>query len=84
MRAAACWIWTAAVMGLLDEAAVSFGVVLTKIDKLAPGEADAAVKAADSAARKHTAAFPEICATSAFRGMGLDPVKVQLAALADH
>jgi GTP-binding protein len=72
------------VMKLLDEAAVSFGVVLTKIDKLAPDEIADAVAAADTEARKHTAAFPEICATSAFRGMGLDPLKVQLAALADH
>jgi GTP-binding protein len=73
-----------AVMDLMDEAAVSYGVVLTKIDKLTPGEADRAVAAADKAARKHTAAFPQICATSAFRGLGLDPVKMQLAALAEH
>ena len=72
------------VMGLLDEAAVSFGVVLTKIDKLSPEEIAAVVAATDVEARKHTAAFPEICATSAFRGTGLDPLKVQLAALADH
>ena len=72
------------VMGLLDEAAVSFALVLTKIDKLAPDEITEGVSAADAEARKHTAAFPEICATSAFRGIGLDPLKVQLAALADH
>jgi GTP-binding protein len=72
------------VMGLLDEAAVSFALVLTKIDKLAPDEITEVVSAADAEARKHTAAFPEICATSAFRGIGLDPLKVQLAALADH
>jgi GTP-binding protein len=72
------------VMCLLDEAAVSFGVVLTKIDKLSPEEIATVVAATDAEARKHTAAFPEICATSAFRGMGLDPLKVQLAALADH
>jgi GTP-binding protein len=72
------------VMKLLDEAAVSFGIVLTKIDKLAPDEIASVVSAADIEARKHTAAFPEICATSALRGMGLDPFKVQLAALADH
>ncbi len=72
------------VMGLLDEAAVSFGIVLTKIDKLEPDEIDKTAAAADGEARKHTAAFPEICATSAFRGIGLDPLKVQLAALADH
>jgi GTP-binding protein len=72
------------VMRLLDEAAVSFGLVLTKIDKLSPKDIAAAVVAADTEARKHTAAYPEICATSAFRSAGLDPLKVQLAALADH
>jgi GTP-binding protein len=73
-----------AVMNLLDEAAVSFAIVLTKTDKLTPGEIAAAVVAADDEARKHTAAFPEICATSAFRGAGLDPLKLQLATLAEH
>jgi GTP-binding protein len=72
------------VMKLLDEAAVSYGLVLTKIDKLTDAEAASAIRAADSGARKHTAAFPEICATSAFRGMGLDPLKLQLAALAER
>ena len=70
------------VMKMLDEAAVSYGLVLTKIDKLGPDKAAAAVAAADVAARKHTAAFPQICATSAHKGLGLDPLKVQLAALA--
>jgi len=70
------------VMRLLDEAAVSYSLTLTKIDKLKPGEADRVVAAADTAARKHTAAFPQICATSAHKGLGLDPLKLQLAALA--
>lgn len=72
------------VMNLLDEAAVSFGIVLTKTDKLTSSEIAAAVVAVDDEARKHTAAFPEICATSALRGAGLDPLKLQLAALAEH
>ena len=72
------------VMKLLDEAAVSYGVVLTKIDELKPAEAQAAVAAADAAARKHTAAFPEVCATSARTKDGLDPLKLQLAALAER
>ena len=70
------------VMRLLDEAAVSYSLTLTKIDKLKPGEADRVVAAADTAARKHTAAFPQICATSAHKGLGLEPLKLQLAALA--
>ena len=73
-----------AMMSLLDEAAVSFSVVLTKIDKLTENEIARAVADAADEARKHTAAFPEICATSALRGTGLDPLKLQLAALADH
>ena len=72
------------VMKLLDEAAVSYGVVLTKIDELKPAQATAAVAAADAAARKHTAAFPQICATSSRTKEGLDPLKLQLAALAEH
>ena len=72
-----------AVMGLLDDAAVSYGLVLTKIDKLKPEEAARAAADADTAARKHTAAFPQICATSAHAGLGLDAVKLQLAALAE-
>ena len=72
------------VMKLLDEAAVSYGVVLTKIDELKPGQAMAAIAAADAAARKHVAAFPQICATSSRTKDGLDPLKLQLAALAER
>jgi len=71
------------VMDLLDEAAVSFALVLTKIDKLKADELDAALATAHAEARRHTAAFPEIAATSAFRSLGLDPLKLQLAALAE-
>ena len=72
------------VMRLLDEAAVSFALVLTKSDKLKPDELAATLDAAAAEARKHTAAFPEITATSALLGMGLDPLKTQFAALAEH
>jgi GTP-binding protein len=71
------------VMQLLDEAAVSFAIVLTKIDKLTSGELTASLAAADNEARQHTAAFPVITATSALRGASFDPLKVQLAALAE-
>jgi GTP-binding protein len=72
------------VMKLLDEAAVSYGLVLTKTDELKPAQVEAAVNAADTAARKHTAAFPQICATSSRTKDGLDPLKLQLAALAER
>ncbi len=72
------------VMRLLDEAAVSFALVLTKSDKLTAGELAASLVDVGAEARKHTAAFPEIIATSAFRGAGLDALKMQLAMLAEH
>jgi GTP-binding protein len=72
------------VMSLLDEAAVSYAIVLTKIDKLKPAELDAARNAADSEGRKHKAAYPEVFATSAHDAQGLDPLKAHLAALAKY
>jgi GTP-binding protein len=70
------------VMALLDETAVSFALVLTKIDKLSANEVKAAITAADNEARQHTAAFPEVGATSALKSTGLDSLKSQLAILA--
>jgi len=72
------------VMRLLDEAAVSFALVLTKSDKLTADELAASHADVGAEARKHTAAFPEIIATSALRGAGLDTLKMQLAVLAEH
>jgi GTP-binding protein len=69
---------------LLDEAAVSFAVVLTKSDQLSKTELDAAVSAADAEARRHKAAFPEITVTSAHKRTGLQPLKSQIALLAKH
>ena len=71
-------------MTLLDKAAVSFGVVLTKTDKLSPAEIATMVAATEALALKHIAAFPEICVTSSLTGHGLDPLRGQIAALADH
>ena len=71
-----------AVMSLLDEAAVSYALVLTKTDTLDKGE-DAAVTAAlDTEARRHKAAYPEIFASSAKARSGLEALQMQLASLA--
>jgi GTP-binding protein len=71
-----------AAMDLLDEAAVSYAVVLTKIDELKREEFARIASAVESETRKHTAAFPDLFATSAHEKEGLDTVKVHLAALA--
>src|SRR5213078_3796543 len=71
-----------AAMDLLDEAAVSYVVVLTKIDELKREEFARVASAVESETRQHTAAFPDLFATSAHEKDGLDTVKVHLAALA--
>ena len=67
-------------MAALDEAAVSYQVVLTKADKLKPADAEAAVPAALAAIRKRPAAFPRALATSAWSGQGMAELRAEIAA----
>lgn len=70
------------VMALLDQAAVSYGLVLTKADELKASACDSARTAASQVARKHTAALAEIQLTSALKGDGIPELRTHLAALA--
>lgn len=70
-----------AVMELLDGAAVSYGLVLTKADELKPKEAEAALAEAAKEAARHTAALQEIHMTSAITGAGLDKLRQSIADL---
>lgn len=70
------------VMKMLDAAAVSYLVVLTKCDELSGPAREAALAAAHAAAVRHTAAYPEVFATSAHKKLGLEAVRLHLAALA--
>jgi len=71
------------VMTLLDRAAVSYQLVLTKTDKLKPSELAAITARVDSESRTHGAAHPHIIATSAVEGTGIPELRAELAALAD-
>jgi GTP-binding protein len=71
-----------AVMELLDRAAVSYGLVLTKADELKPAQTNAALAGAAAEARRHTAALEEIHATSSRDGTGLTELRESLARLA--
>jgi len=70
------------VMDLLDRAAVSYGLVLTKGDELKPAARPKALDAARAAAVKHTAALAEVQLTSALTGEGIPALRTHLAALA--
>jgi GTP-binding protein len=71
-----------AAMKLLDSAAVSYLLTLTKLDKLRPAEQEAKAAEVLLESRKHPAAYPEIAATSAEKSIGLDNLRLHLAALA--
>ena len=70
------------IMKLLDEAAVTYQIVLTKADKISVPKL-AAVRAATAAAiKKNAAAFPDVLATSSETGDGLSEVRTTLAQIA--
>jgi GTP-binding protein len=71
-----------AVMKLLDEAAVSYQLVLTKMDKLRAAERKEVTRATLAESQRHAAAHPEILATSALSGEGIAELRAALAALA--
>jgi GTP-binding protein len=62
-------------MELMDKSAVSYQLVLTKIDKLKAREVDAVIAAAGEQAAKHGAAYPEIVATSAEKKTGIEELR---------
>ncbi len=69
-------------MALLDKAAVSYQLVLTKSDKLRPKELTDIEDSVLEASKRHGAAHPEILATSAHLGQGIPELRAALAALA--
>ena len=71
------------VMDLLDRAAVTYQMVLTKIDAVKPTALASKRKATETLVRKHAAAFPEVLLTSSENGHGIAELRAALAGLAD-
>lgn len=68
------------VMELLDKAAVSYQLVLTKGDKLKPTALAAIHGQVADDARKHPAAHPEILSTSSEKGAGIPELRAAVLA----
>jgi len=62
-------------MSMMDEAAVSYRIVLTKIDKVKSQEQEKRVTEITEAIKKHGAAHPEISLTSAHKGFGIEQLR---------
>jgi GTP-binding protein len=69
-------------MRALDKAAVSYQLVLTKLDKLKADEMEPLLEKTEAQAKTHGAAHPTILATSALEGVGLAELRAELAAFA--
>lgn len=63
------------VMDMLDMAAVSYRLVLTKGDKIKASELAAVTAATAAEARKRPAAHPEVLATAAEKGLGIPELR---------
>ena len=63
------------VMKMLDDAAVSYRLVLTKADKVKASELAAVGAATSEEGRKHPAAHPELLVTSSQTGLGMDRLR---------
>ncbi len=70
------------IMALLDTAAVSYQIVLTKSDKLHGGGLTACLDRTARAAARHPACHPDIAATSAEKGLGIRELRAALATVA--
>jgi GTP-binding protein len=69
------------VLDLLDQAAVSYAVVLTKTDKLKPVELDARITNIAVGIQHRAAAFPTVFATSAHTGAGIPELRAAIVRL---
>jgi len=69
------------VLKTLDRSAVSYQIVLTKIDQIKPAEQEARIDDIRTALSTHPAAFPEVLATSSQTGAGMAELRAAMVRL---
>lgn len=69
------------IMSLLDSAAVTFQVVLTKADKMKDKDRAGILDQVRKALGKHPAAYPELVLTSAEKGLGIGTLRAIIAGI---
>jgi GTP-binding protein len=69
------------ILTLLDRAAVSYQIVLTKADALKPGALTARMGEVTEQVAKRVAAFPEVLATSSESGAGVPELRAAILSL---
>ena len=69
------------IMSLLDSAAVTFQVILTKADKVKEVDRAKVLTQVRGALTKHPAAYPELLVTSSEKGLGIAHLRALIAGL---
>ena len=69
------------IMSMLDSSAVTFQVVLTKLDKVKEKDRENILEQIRASLQKHPAAFPEIILTSSEKGWGIPTLRSVIAML---
>ncbi|MFD1703349.1 ribosome biogenesis GTP-binding protein YihA/YsxC [Methylopila henanensis] len=69
------------VLGVLDQAATSYQIVLTKFDHVPKGEREGRIADTLKALSRRPAAYPEVLATSSREGLGVPETRAAIARL---
>lgn len=69
------------VMELLDKAAVTYQIVLTKTDKIGSGNLAKIIAETETEIAKHAAAYTKLLATSSEKKIGLEELRAEIASL---
>jgi GTP-binding protein len=69
------------VMDMMDKTAVTYQIVLTKVDKLAKGEVEELAATIEGRLKKRGAAHPIVRMTSAEKGWGIPELRAEIAGL---
>ncbi len=65
------------IMKMLDTAAVSYQIILTKADKVSKSEVQSVLKQTIEIGSKHVACYPEVIVTSSEKNINIDLVRAQ-------
>ncbi len=69
------------IMQMLDAAAVTYQIILTKTDKISAAALEKVLKATEAAVKKHGAAYPAVLTTSSEKKLGIDLLRAEIASL---
>ena len=67
------------IMELLDKAAVTYQIVLTKTDKISRQSLDKILSETAAEVAKHAAAYTKVLATSSEKNVGIDDLRIDIA-----